>query len=141
MAERAEVPSEIVIRLRSICLALPEAYEEQAWVGTRWMVRKKNFAHVVHIDAGWPPAYARAVGADGPMTVLTFRSSGPELQALAAGGPPFFKPVWFPDIIGVVLDPTGPAGTDWDEVGELVAESFCLLAPKHLARRVGRPTD
>ena len=145
MAERAEVPNEIVVRLRSICLALPEAYEEQAWVGTRWMVRKKNFAHVVQIDAGWPPAYARAVGADGPLTVLTFRSSGAELEALAASGPPYFKPVWFPDIVGLVLDGPGPAertvGTDWNEVGELLAESFCTLAPKQLAERVYRPSD
>ena len=41
-------------RRRLTCLDLPEAYEEQAWAGTRWMVRKKNFAHVLMIDRGWP---------------------------------------------------------------------------------------
>ena len=30
--------------------------------------------------------------------------------------------------------------TDWDEVCELVTESFCLLAPKRLAARVARPS-
>jgi hypothetical protein len=62
-----EVPREIVARLRSICLDLPEASEEPAWVGTRWSVRKNNFAHVLMIDAGWPPAYAKAAGASGPI--------------------------------------------------------------------------
>jgi hypothetical protein len=60
--------------VRSICLELPEAYEEQAWVGTRWCVRKKNFAHVLTVVDGYPPAYARAVGDVGPAHLLTFRS-------------------------------------------------------------------
>jgi hypothetical protein len=67
---RAEdVPPEIVARLRAVCLGLPEAYEEQAWVGTRWRVRTRTFAHVLTVDAGWPPAYARAAATDGPVTV------------------------------------------------------------------------
>ena len=129
-----------VERLRGICLALPEAYQEKAWVGTRWCVRKKNFAHVLTIADGWPPAYARAasqidIPSDGPLTVLTFRASGQELDALANAGHPFFKPVWFPDIVGMVLD----ADTDWTEVTELLTESYCLLAPKTLVERVRRP--
>jgi hypothetical protein len=126
-----------VNRLRSVCRALPEVAEEQAWVGTRWTVRKKNFAHVVHIESGWPPAYAGAAGSDGPITVLTFRAAGPELAALSASGPPFFKPVWFADIVGMVLD----AETDWDEVEELLTESYCLLAPAKLVALVDRPSD
>ena len=135
MADRPEVPAKIVTKLRSLCLALPETSEEQAWVGTRWMIRKKNFAHVLHIDSGWPPAYVRAAGSDGPLTVMTFRSSGPELEALSRAGPPFFKPVWWTDIVGLVLDDR----TDWEEVGELVTESYCLLAPKKLVEQVPRP--
>lgn len=134
-AERPEVPDEIVTRLRLLCLELPEASEEQAWAGTRWVIRKKNFAHVVQIDAGWPPAYARAAESDGPLTVLTFRASGPELDALTATGRPYFRPVWFPDIVGMVI----AAGTDWDEVRELVTDSYCILAPKKLVELVDRP--
>jgi hypothetical protein len=85
MAEHAEVPPEHVAKLRAMCLELPEAYEEDAWVGTRWMIRKKNFAHVVMIGSGYPGGYARAAGTDGPAVVLTFRSSGEELAALVAG--------------------------------------------------------
>jgi hypothetical protein len=47
----------------------------------------------------------------------------------------FFKPSWGPDVLGVVLDDR----TDWDEVGELLTDSYCLLAPKKLAARVNRP--
>ena len=42
-----DAPEEILDKLREICLAFPDAYEEDAWAGTRWCVRKKNFAHVV----------------------------------------------------------------------------------------------
>jgi hypothetical protein len=128
VAERAEVAPEILAALRERCLALPEVREERAWAGIRWCIRTKNFAHVVVIADGWPPAYARAAGSDGPLTVLTFRSAGDELAVLSAAGPPFFKPVWFHDIVGMALDD----GTDWDEVAELVTDSWRVLAPRKL---------
>ena len=134
MAESAEVARETVAALRTICAQLPESYEEPAWVGTRWRIRTRTFAHVVAIVDGSPPAFARAAGTDGPVTVLTFRSSGPELDALQASGPPFFKPPWWSDIVGMVLDER----TDWTEVGELLTESYCALAPKKLAAQVAR---
>ncbi len=45
-----EVPGPIEIGLRALCLDLHEAYEERAWVGTRWMVRKRTFAHVLGVE-------------------------------------------------------------------------------------------
>lgn len=30
--------------------------------------------------------------------------------------------------------------TDWDEVAELLTDSYCLQAPAHLVERVDRPT-
>jgi hypothetical protein len=137
VTERADVPPEVVAKLRSVCLALPEAYEEEAWVGTRWRIRKRTFAHVLMIDSGWPPVYARAAGSDGPISVMTFRSSGPELEALRNARRPFFKPLWPPNMVGMVLD----AGTDWDEIAELITESYCVLAPKRLVELVDRPPD
>lgn len=135
--ERADVPQEIVAELRSVCLALPEVIEEQGWVGRRWHVRTRAFAHVLLVDDGWPPAYARAAGSDGPIVVLMFRSSGAELAALRNGGAPFFAPVWRADEVGMVLD----ADVDWDEVAELVTESYCVQAPKALRARVVRPPE
>jgi len=126
-----------LLQLRTVCLGLPEAYEESAWVGTRWRIRKRTFAHVLVVDSGWPPAYARAAGSEGPITVVTFRSSGPELDALSNAGHPFFKPRWWPDIVGMVLD----AGVDWGEVAELLTESYCVLGQKNLVELVDRPTD
>jgi hypothetical protein len=137
VGDAAEVPFEIVAELRSVCLGLPEAYEEPAWVGTRWRIRKRTFAHVLAVDSGWPPAYARAAGTDRPITILMFRSSGPELDVLRRAGDPFFAPVWRDDEIGMVLG----AGVDWREVQELLAESYCARAPKRLAVMVHRPTD
>lgn len=132
----AEVPPEMVDRLRSACAELPEAYEEAAWVGIRWRVRKHTFAHVLAVDGGWPPAYARAAKNDGPITVLTFQSSGEELEVFSRIGHPYFRPVWRPGIVGMVLD----GDTDWTEVAELVTEGYCLLAPDKLVALVNRPS-
>jgi predicted DNA-binding protein (MmcQ/YjbR family) len=130
-----DVPPEIVERLRAVCVRLPEVYEEPAWVGTRWRIRKRTFAHVLTVHGDHPPAYARAMGVDGPAVLVTFRSSGAELDALIRAGHPFFKPVWAPDVVGMVLG----EDVDWAEVAELLTESYCLLAPKKLAARVERP--
>ena len=137
MTEHAEVPPEIVASLRAVCLELPEVEEEQAWVGTRWVIRKRNFAHVVRIESGWPPAYAQAAGSNGPITVMTFRSSGAELDALSGAGYPYFRPRWFRDIVGMVLDDD----VDWDVVRELVMQSYCVMAPKKLAALIDRPSN
>ena len=64
-----------------------------------------------------------------------FRSAGPELAALLATGTPFFGTPWRADEVGVRLD----ASTDWEELAELVTESYCLLAPAKLAQLVDRP--
>jgi hypothetical protein len=123
--------------VRAACTALPEVHEEDAWVGIRWRIRTRTFAHVLTIDDGRPPAYARASGTDGPAVVLMFRAGGDELTALRSGAAPFFSPPWRSDEVGMVLD----ARTDAREVAELVTESYCLLAPKRLAAEVVRPSD
>ena len=48
------VPEAWVERLARIALALPDAYQEEAWVGERWRVRGRTFAHVLPIEAGRP---------------------------------------------------------------------------------------
>jgi hypothetical protein len=116
---------------------LPETREEAAWVGTRWRVRTKTFAHVLTIDAGWPPAYARAAATDGPATVLMFRSTGAELAALRDGGPPFFAPPWRADEVGLLIGDD----VDWAEIRELLTESYCVQAPAKLAALVDRPLE
>jgi hypothetical protein len=122
-AEYADVPPAIVDRVRSLCAGFPETIEREAWSGRQWRIRDRTFAHVITVDF-----------ADGPVTALTFRAAGPELDALRGAGDPFFRPAWGADAVGLVLD----AGVDWDEVGELLTESYRAVAPKRLAQRLDR---
>lgn len=127
-----EVPPDVVERLRKICAALPETYEEAAWSGRRWMIRKRTFAHVIAVENNSSPAFVRAVGTSEPVVVITFRSSGPELVALRNSPHPFFAPGWGANTVGMVIDDN----TDWGETAELLADSYCVLAPKKLAALV-----
>lgn len=133
MSEPGDVPPEVLDRLRPICLGLPETYEEPAWVGTRWRVRKRTIAHVVAVDPDRHATHARVVGVDESACLLTFRSPLDEIAGLLGSGHPFFRPDWGSNVLGMVLT----AATDWDEVGELLTESYCVQAPKRLAALVG----
>jgi len=135
MSTAGDAPPEIEDRLRGICLALPDAYQEQAWVGTRWRVRKRTFAHVLTAEREWPPGYAEAAAIAGPVCLVTFRSPGEEMGALVGSGFPYFRAGWGRDVVGMVLDADQ---TDWDDVAELLTESYCVLAPKKLVGLVHR---
>ena len=126
MTEYSDVPPEVLVGLRAVCLGLPETSEEQAWAGRRWTVRRRTFAHVLSVDSP-----------SGPTVVLTFRSSGDELDALRSMGHPFFRPGWGTNTVGMVL--SAAEGLDWPEIQELLTESYCILAPKKLASQVPRP--
>jgi len=131
---RIEPSGDVVERIGSIALSLPDAYEEDAWTGVRWRVRSKTFAHVLVAQEGYTSAYRDVTGVTEPTTVLTFRASGDELSALVNAGPPFYRPPWSPTVVGMVLDDD----TDWDEVAELVPESYRFCAPRMLRQRLGR---
>ena len=127
-----EVPRELLSRVRLVCTELPEVNEEQAWEGTRWSIRGKNFAHVLVIVGGKPEAYARAAGTHGPACVLTFRLGKEHCAAARFRRAPYFRPVWFPNIAGVLLD----GDSDWDEIEGLLRASYRVLAPRKLAALV-----
>lgn len=120
-----DVDEEVLARLRERCLALPDAHEEQAWAGRRFVVRKRNFAHV----------FAMCDERGTVSTLLAFRSPDEERDALVATGHPFFLLGWGRNAVGMVLD----EATDWDEVREIVTDSYCVLAPKKLVTLVDRP--
>ena len=120
MTVLGDPPDEVVARVRPLCLALPESHEQKAWVGARWRIRTRTFAHVLEADG---------------VPVLTFRSDGEELEVLRHTGHPFFHLGWGRNAVGMVLDDR----TDWAEVRELLVESYCLLAPKKLAAQLDRP--
>ena len=130
MTAHPSPPQAFVDKLRLFCLDLPEAIEEQAWTGTRWSIARKNFAHVVMIVDGWPPAYAKAAASDGPLCVLTFRTPRPAAEVPRFARAPYFLPRWWPDIVGMALD----AHTEWDDVEQHVIASYRALAPKRLVQ-------
>ncbi|MFD9905682.1 MmcQ/YjbR family DNA-binding protein [Streptomyces sp. NPDC059063] len=123
-----EVPPDALTRLRAICGQLPDAYEEQAWIGTRWRIRGRTFAHVYVTDPTRPSSTHTHTAA--PTTTLTFRAQGEELAALTHAGPPFFRLDWGANVVGLRLYEDT---TDWAEVAELLMESYRLQAPKKLA--------
>lgn len=125
MPDYVDVDGEVLRRVAERCLALPEAWDEPAWTGHRFLVRKKNFAHVFSMQE----SDARIV------TIVAVRSPDDERDALIAGGHPFFLLGWGRDAVGMVLDDE----TDWDEVTEIVTESYCVLAPQKLVALVDRP--
>ena len=108
-------------RFRRICLALPEVHEGPAFNGRSWLIRKSHFCQVHTVDDG-----------DDQVGILIFRSAPPELDALVALGHPFFKPGWGSRVIGMVIGDD----IDWDEVAELITDSYCIQAPKKLAALV-----
>jgi hypothetical protein len=105
-------------RLRAICLALPEAVEQETWGDPTFRVREKIFAMV---KAG-----------DGRISLWC--KAPPGAQAVLVGAAParFFVPpyVGHRGWIGVRLDRDGDP--DWDEIADLVADSYRMTAPKRL---------
>lgn len=131
----SEIPAAVLGEVRGICFDLPETSEEAAWVGCRWVVRRRNFAHLFWADDASTPSIRTAAEVFGPGPVLVFRSSGPELVALRNSGPPFFHAGWGRDVIAMSLR----GRVDWAEVRELLTESYCVMAPQKLQALVDRP--
>jgi len=111
-------------RVRRLCLALPEAFELETWDHPTFRV-----------GSGRGKMFCTAAG-DG--SSITLKADPPELPALLAQGEPFYVPpyVGSKGWVGVRLE---HASTDWEEVGKLIATSYCLIAPRRLARTVTEP--
>ena len=81
---------------------------------------------------GYTSAYRDVTGIAEPTTVLTFRSVG---RRAARPGPrraAVLPAAVVADVVGMALDDD----TDWDEVAELVTESYRFCAPQKLVRRL-----
>jgi predicted DNA-binding protein (MmcQ/YjbR family) len=68
---------------------------------------------------------------------ITTKADPMEREALLAQGDPFYFPpyVGAKGWVGVTLG----RGSDWEEVSELIATGYCLVAPKRLAAQVTAP--
>jgi hypothetical protein len=119
--ERPDVPLEWVERLRTVFDDLPECVEENAWTGVRWQVGQATVAHVF--------------GGEDQLFRITFRAEPDEVMAFQHLGAPYFRASWGRNVVGLLLDDD----TDWDELAELLTDSYCIQAPARLADRVSRP--
>ncbi len=130
-----DVWAPLLLSTRHLCLGWPEVDEVEAWVGTRWSVRRRTFAHLVPVIDGWPPIYARALGSSGPAVMLTFRTPepGPYLHAEPDGPRRYIGAGR--DLVALVVDGT----TDWDDAAEAIGDSYRLMAPRALAARLNDP--
>ncbi|MPZ61726.1 MAG: MmcQ/YjbR family DNA-binding protein [Propionibacteriales bacterium] len=121
MPERPDVPLEWVERLRTVLDGFPDCIEESAWVGVRWRVGQATVAHVF--------------GGEDQLFRITFRAEPDEVTAFQHLGAPYFKVSWGRNVVGILLDDN----TDWEELAELLTDSYCIQAPVRLAQQVPRP--
>ena len=108
-----------VTRLRKICLALPQAVEQETWGEATFRIRGKIFV-IAHENE------------DG--TTFSCKAPPGSQHVLVNADPRrFFVPpyVGHKGWVGVRLD----GKPDWDEVARIVARSYRLVAPKRLAAR------
>jgi predicted DNA-binding protein (MmcQ/YjbR family) len=120
-----EVPADIVMRIRALCLALPEVTvrTDESLVRARstaqsFEIRRRSFCLLV----------ARENSKGQPVPLLVLRADPDERKALVSMGYPFYASRTGRDRLVVVLGDKA----DWEEIRELVTESYRILAPKKL---------
>ncbi|MGO9972459.1 MAG: MmcQ/YjbR family DNA-binding protein [Solirubrobacteraceae bacterium] len=120
-----EVPPDIVERVHTLCLALPEvtvrideSHTSARSTAQSFDVRRRSFCLLV----------AREGGTGELIPLLVLRVDPEVREALLSVGRPFFATRAGRDRIGVLLTDD----TDWEEIRELVTESYRILAPKKL---------
>jgi len=120
-----EIPDDIVERVSTLCLALPEVTVrvDESLVTQRsrahsFDIRRRSFCLLI----AWEGPAGK------PVPLLVLRAAPDERDALLSIGHPFFAPRAGRGRIGVRLT----RETDWAEIRELVTESYRLLAPKKL---------
>lgn len=124
-AEQVEVPEHIVERVHRLCLALPEVTERVDFSrvptrSTAWSfdIRRRSFCLLMASEA-----------TTGELdTILVLRAQPDERDALLAIGHPYRTSPAGEDRIVVVINDD----TDWDEIAELLTDSYRMLAPKKL---------
>ena len=109
-------------KLRQICLDLPQAVEVEAWGDPTYRVRGKIFA--MEKGAGTEVWFKAATGMQ-----RSLLESGPACYFV----PPY---VGHKGWVGARLD----RDLDWEELGDLVEQSYRLIAPKTLVAALNSPT-
>jgi predicted DNA-binding protein (MmcQ/YjbR family) len=111
-------------RLTKICMALPETTTYRHGSHAGFLVRKRTFAYFLNDHHG-----------DG-IVAVTCKVLPGDNKALAAAQPErFYLPAYLAPNGWVALR-LDVVEVDWDEVSELVACSYQLVAPKRLAAQL-----
>ncbi|MBZ5593624.1 MAG: MmcQ/YjbR family DNA-binding protein [Acidobacteriia bacterium] len=113
-----------LVRLTKICLALPEATRECHGAHASFRVRKKVFAYYLSDHHG-----------DGIVGVTAKVLPGDNTALAAANPTRFYLPAYIASRGWVALR-LDVGAVDWEEVAELVAGSYRLIAPRRLAALV-----
>jgi YjbR len=120
-----EVPQDIFEQVSALCLALPEVTVRVDPSLTRarstahsFEIRRKSFCLLIALES--------PTGT--PVPLLVLRADPDERDELLSIGHPFFAPRGGRGRIGVRIT----ADTDWEEIRELVTDSYRTLAPKKL---------
>jgi predicted DNA-binding protein (MmcQ/YjbR family) len=120
------VPPRPLVRLRKLCLSLPEAHEVEAWGEPTFRVRNKIFAMYAdasnHHGGGRHAVWCKALHVNQELLVR----SAPDRFFV----PPYVGPSGW---VGVYLD----GSCDWTELTGIVRDSYRLIAPKKLAKALG----
>ena len=124
-SDPVEVGEDIEARVRALCVALPEVTVRIDESRTRarstahsFDIRRRSFCLLVATE-----------GRTGkPVPLLVLRAGPADREALLSIGHPYFATRAGRDRIGVLLTDD----TDWDEIRELVTESYRVVAPKQL---------
>ena len=111
-------------RLTKICLALPETTREVHGDHASFLVRKKIFSYFLNNHHG-----------DGIVGVTAKVASGDNNALVAAQPDRFYLPAYIAHRGWVALR-LDVGEVDWDEVAELMADSYRRVAPKTLAARI-----
>lgn len=121
--QNGEMNHDPLNRLRSLCLALPEATEQLSHGEPTWFVRgKKTF--VTYADHHH----------DDRLAFWCAAPPGAQEELVASNPERFFRPpyVGHRGWVGVWLD----VPVDWDEIAELVLDAYRMVAPKRLLEQL-----
>lgn len=118
------LPELALERMQAIADRLPDAERSDNPIGCYFQIRRKNFAQVaIALDGGTP------------VTMVVFKPLPEERDALIAGGYPYFSRGAWDERLGRVAALVDP-DTDWDQIAELVTDSYRQLAPKKLVAQL-----
>ena len=122
--KKAAAEDRRLARLTKICLPLPEATRELCGSHAGFLVRKKTFAYFLNNHHG-----------DGIVGVTCKVLPGDNTALIAAQPGRFYMPAYIGPRGWVALR-LDVGKVDWEEVAELVACSYRLVASKRLAAMV-----